>query len=171
MRITLVLAVSLFVLVSACGKPSSPAESTSGAVSPEAPSTTAPLPTLTDAQKKALLAELPADYEGADLDNGQAKFAICKTCHTPNQGGGNMTGPNLWGVFGRKSGTSPGFAYSDGMKSLGVVWDADKINQWISNPRAMVPSTKMTYIGLENPKDRIDVVAYLKTVTSAPPAS
>jgi cytochrome c len=171
MRDTAVLAVALFALVSACGKPSSPAEPPPGAVSPEASSTPPAPSALTDAQKKALLAGLPAAYQIADLDNGQAKFAICKTCHTPNQGGGNMTGPNLWGVFGRKSGTSPGFAYSDGMKSLGVVWDADKINQWISNPRAMVPGTKMTYIGLENPKDRIDVVAYLKTVTSPPPAS
>jgi len=169
MRITGFLAVSALALLSACGKPSSPAEPQTGAVSTEASSTTAS-PALSDAQKKTLLAELPVPYQSADLDNGQAKFAICKTCHTPNQGGGNMTGPNLWEVFGRKSGTSPGFAYSDGMKSLGAVWDAEKINQWIANPRAMVPGTKMTYIGMENPKDRVDVIAYLKTVTSAPPA-
>jgi cytochrome c len=86
------------------------------------------------------------------------------------ENGPSGIGPNLWGVFGRKSGTSPGFAYSDGMKALGVTWDADRIDHWIANPKAVVPGTKMTYIGMENVKDRTDVVAYLKTVTSPPPA-
>ena len=159
-------AVLALLALSACGKP---ATQTPAAAAPEAASEAAGPPPLTEAQKKALLAQLPAAYQNADLDNGQAKFAICKTCHSVVQGGGAMTGPNLFGVFGRKAGTSPGFAYSDGMKALGITWDADKISQWITNPRAMVSGTKMTYIGLENPKDRTDVVAYLKTVTSAPP--
>jgi cytochrome c len=162
MRPTIPAILALLALT-ACSKPS-----TQTASAPEAASEAAPPPTLTNAQKKALLAQLPAAYQSADLDNGQAKFAICKTCHTVVQGGGVMTGPNLYGVFGRKAGTSPGYAYSDGMKALGVTWDADKISQWIANPRAMVSATKMTYIGMENPKDRTDVVAYLKTVTSPP---
>jgi cytochrome c len=122
----------------------------------------------TDAQKKALLATLPAAYQGADLDNGQAKFATCKSCHTVAQGGDTMVGPNLWGVFGRTAGGLKGYHYSDGMKALGGVWTAERINTWITSPRAMVPGTKMTYVGMENPKDRIDVIAYLKTVTTAP---
>jgi cytochrome c len=168
MRAIVILLISAMPLMAACSKPSGPAQQPSTEVSPEAPTPSAPV--LTAAQKKTLLAELPAAYQSADLDNGEAKFAICKTCHTAAQGGGNMTGPNLYGVFGRKAGTAPGFAYSDGLKALGVTWDADKINQWIANPRAMVPGTKMTYIGVQNPKDRTDVVAYLKTVTSPPPA-
>jgi cytochrome c len=117
------------------------------------------------------LAELPPDFRLADLANGKAKFAICAACHSPVKGGGNLIGPNLWGVFGRKAGTEPGFSYSDGMRSLGIVWDADKIRQWIANPRAVIPGTKMIYFGMQNPKDRTDVVAYLKTVTSPPPAT
>ncbi len=153
-------------VLAACSKPSPPAQSTA------APETAppAPSPTLTDAQKKALLAELPAAYQTADLGNGQAKFAICKTCHNTAQGAGEMTGPNLNGIFGRKAGAEPGFAYSDGMKSLGVTWDAASIDKWITNPKSMVANTKMTYIGMQDPKDRIDLIAYLKTVTS-PPAS
>ena len=154
-------------LLAACSKPSAPAESTSA---PETAPAAAP-PTLTDAQKKTLLAELPAAYQKADLDNGQAKFAICKTCHNTAQGAGDMTGPNLYGIFGRKAGSEPGFAYSDGMKSLGVTWDANSIDKWTANPRAMIPGTKMTYIGMNDPKDRTDLIAYLKTVTSPPPAS
>jgi cytochrome c len=162
------IAVTALLVLAACGKPSAPAGQTSSAVSAEAPS--AAPPALTDAQKKALLADLPAAYQGADLDNGQAKFAICKTCHNVTQGGGSMTGPDLYGVFGRKAGTSPGFAYSDGLKALGITWDAETLDKWIANPHAMVPGTKMTYIGMANAKDRTDLVAYLKTVTSPPPA-
>lgn len=127
-----------------------------------------PAPAPTDAQKKALLATLPAAYQGADLDNGQARFAACKSCHTVAQGGDTMVGPNLWGVFGRTAGGLKGYHYSDGMKALGGVWTAERINSWITSPKAMVPGTKMTYVGMENPKDRIDVIAYLKTVTTAP---
>jgi cytochrome c len=156
------LALSGAAALAACSKPA--ASSDTGGASVAA----APAPAPTDAQKKAMLATLPAAYQTADLDNGQAKFATCKSCHTIAQGGETMVGPNLWGVFGRKAGSLPGFTYSDGMKALGVTWDADKINTWITHPSAMVPGTKMTYIGMENPKDRIDVIAYLKTVTTAP---
>jgi cytochrome c len=158
------IAITALVILAGCSKPSAPAGQAPNAVSAEPP------PALTDAQKKALLADLPAAYQGADLDNGQAKFAICKTCHTVTQGGGSMTGPDLYGVFGRKAGTSPGYAYSDGLKALGVTWDAETIDKWIANPHAMVPGTKMTYIGMSNAKDRTDLIAYLKTVTSPPPA-
>ena len=120
-----------------------------------------------DPARKALLATLPARYQGADLYNGQAKFALCRSCHTATRGAPATIGPNLWGVFGRRAGRSRGFAYSSGLKALNVTWDADTIDAWIANPRAMVPGTKMTYVGLENPEDRIDVIAYLKTVTTA----
>jgi cytochrome c len=149
-------------MLASCSKPSASADAGGGAPlpAPAAPSG------LTDAQKKALLASLPTPYQAADLDNGQSKFAICKGCHTFAKGGETMVGPNLWGVFGRKAGGVPGFAYSAGLKALGGVWDADRLNTWITRPSAMVPGTKMTYAGMENPKDRVDVIAYLKTVTS-----
>ena len=164
MRATPILVMSATALLAACSQPASPPN----AVSAEAPS---PPPPLTDAQKTKLLSELPAAYQKADLANGQAKFAICKTCHNTAQGAGDMTGPDLWGVFGRKAGSEPGFAYSDGMKALVITLDAQAIDKWISNPKSMIPQTKMTYIGMEDPRDRADVIAYLKTVTSPPPAS
>jgi cytochrome c len=167
MRAIAFVSLAALSLLAACSKPSAPAES---AATPEAASPPPP-PALTAAQKKTLLADLPAAYQSADLDNGQAKFAICKTCHNTAQGAGAMTGPDLYGIFGRKAGSEPGFAYSDGMKSLGVTWDAASLDKWISDPRAMLPGTKMTYLGMKDAKDRTDVIAYLKTVTSPPPAS
>jgi cytochrome c len=169
MRATTILMVSAAALLAACSQPSTPSGNAASvsAAAPEPP----PPPPLTDAQKKTLLAQLPAAYQNADLANGEAKFAICKTCHNTAQGAGDMTGPDLWGIFGRKAGSEPGFAYSDGMKALGITWDAEAIDKWISGPNKMIPQTKMTYIGMENAKDRVDLIAYLKTVTSPPPAS
>ncbi|MGA0601012.1 c-type cytochrome [Caulobacter sp. KR2-114] len=155
-------------LLAACGK-SGGASSTASADQPSAPAEPASAPAaLTDAQKKALLAELPAAYQTADLDSGQAKFALCKSCHTAVKDGGDMTGPNLHGVFGRKAGSKEGFAYSDALKASGITWDADKLNQWLTNPKGLVPGTKMTFVGLQDPKDRTDLIAYLKTITSDP---
>jgi cytochrome c len=162
MRFGLSLWLCAASLLVACSKPASTTQS------PAAPEATTPAPAPTDAAQKAILATLPAAYRNADLDNGQAKFALCKACHTFGQGEEAAVGPNLWGVFGRKAGSVPGFAYSDSMKKLGVTWDADKINTWIAKPSAMVPGTRMTYAGMESAKDRADVVAYLKVVTTAP---
>ena len=152
----------------ACGKPAAQSDQAASSTNAPAPTEAATPAAPTDAQKKAMLATLPAAYQAADLDNGQAKFALCQSCHTVVQGGPAMTGPNLWGIFGRKAGSSPDFSYSDGMKAYGIVWDADHLEKWITNPRAVIAGTKMTYLGMENAKDRIDTIAYLKTVTSAP---
>src|SRR5690348_13030387 len=101
-----------------CSKSSQAPSNEATSAAPAAPSA------LTDAQKKALLADLPAAYQSADLSNGEAKFALCRSCHTTDQGGSDMIGPNLWGVFGRKAGTKAGFSYSDGLAKAGWTWDA-----------------------------------------------
>ena len=126
----------------------------------------APPPPLTDATKIALLATLPVAYQHADLDNGEAKSAVCRSCHVLEKNGESGVGPVLHGVFGRKAGSLPGFTYSPGLKATGIVWDAPAIDRWITNPRAIVPGTKMTYIGMPDAKDRVDLVAYLKIKTS-----
>ena len=159
------LAASALALA-ACGQPSSNTANTAASSAPVG----AP-PELTDAQKKALVAELPAAYQAADLSNGEARFAICRSCHTLNQGGDDMTGPNLWGIFGRKAGAKPGFTYSDDLKNAGWTWDADRLDKWITNPHAVLAGTKMTFVGMPNATDRRDVIAFLKVQTSPAPKS
>lgn len=141
--------LSFTVLVTGCSRP---------ATLPAAPM---------DPRTKAILATLPAAYQGADLENGQSKLALCKACHTLAQGEHAAAGPNLWGVFGRKAGSAPGFDYSNGMKTLNVTWDAEHLNTWTTRPNAMVPGTKMSYIGMEDAKDRLDLIAALKVATTS----
>jgi len=134
------------------------------------PPTSAPAaPEMTPAQKQAALASLPAPYNTGDLAKGKAKFALCQSCHTIAPGGPNMTGPNLYGVFGRKAGAAPGYSYSDAMKAAGFTWDAAHLDAWLDDPRGYLKGTKMTFAGLKDPKDRIDLIAFLKVETGYKP--
>ena len=148
-------------LLASCSEGSAPAPAAKG------PSRPAP----TEAEKAAILASLPAPYNAADLENGRRAFARCRSCHTINEGGSNMTGPNLWGVFGRTAGTHPGYNYSASVKAAGFVWDADKLDHWLQNPRGFLPGNKMTFPGLPDATDRRDVIAFLKVETGYAPHS
>jgi len=159
------VATAVAVSLSACGKPSTgtpAATSTEQAAGP----TAAPL---TAEQKKAILATLPAPYNTADIDNGEAKFALCSSCHTLSEGGPVMTGPNLYHIIGEKAGVRPGFKFSEPMVAAGFTWDPAHLDTWITDPKAMIPGTKMTFAGLKDPKDRTDVIAYLMIQTGYKP--
>jgi len=134
------------------------------------PTAAAPAPALSEADKQTILASLPAPYNAADLANGRAKFAQCRSCHTLTEGGASMTGPNLHGVFGRKAATHGEYKYSDPLKASGITWDAATLDPWLESPRTMVPGTKMVFAGVKNPKDRVDLIAYLATETGKLPS-
>lgn len=126
---------------------------------------------LTNAEKAMLLASLPAPYNQADLENGRRAFARCRSCHTLTEGGPNMTGPNLWGVFGRQAGSHPRYNYSNALSSAGFAWDAERLDHWLENPRSFLPGNKMSFAGLPDETDRRDLVAFLKVETGYTPAS
>ena len=85
-------------------------------------------------------------------------------------GGPALTGPNLYGVFGRQAGAVADYAYSPAVKAAGFVWDGEHLDKWLADPRGFLPGTKMSFAGLKDPKDRIDLIAYLKVETGFKPA-
>lgn len=97
---------------------------------------------------------------------GEALFkSRCTMCHTYTEGGVLKQGPNLYGLFGRTAGTTPGYSYTDAMKSSGVVWTEESLSEYIMNPRKYIPKTKMNFPGFKNPQDRADVLSFLQSVT------
>jgi len=116
----------------------------------------------------AAVADVPPDWgtvlPTADVEAGKAVFAKCQSCHNADNGGANGAGPNLWGVEGRKPGSHPGFAYSAGMTDFGSkqpIWDYEHIYEFVKNPQKYIAGTKMTFVGLKQQQDRINVIAYL----------
>jgi cytochrome c len=108
----------------------------------------------------------------ADVQAGQAKAAVCQSCHVFDAAGTNNIGPGLYGVLGRKPGTHPGFAYSPAMVAFGNkigTWDYQHIFDFIAGPQKYVDGTKMTFIGMKDRQDRINVIAYLHTLGSSLP--
>ena len=129
-----------------------------------------------DAAGAAAAPEVPPDWgtvlQKADLKAGEAVFEKCKSCHNAQNGGANGTGPNLWGVVGRAPGSHAGFAYSDGMKAFGAkqpIWDYEHIYEFVKGPQKYINGTKMSFVGLKQQQDRIDVIAYLHAQGSTLP--
>jgi cytochrome c len=108
------------------------------------------------------LAGLPAVAQAQDVANGQKAFAQCRACHQVGEKARNGVGPVLNGVIGRKAGTYAGYNYSDANKNSGIVWDDATFLEYIKNPRAKIPGTKMVYVGLKDEKRAKDLLAYLK---------
>ncbi|MGZ3315193.1 MAG: c-type cytochrome, partial [Caulobacteraceae bacterium] len=121
-------------------------------------------------------ADVPPDWgtvlPAANVQAGADVANKCKSCHNLDNGGPNLTGPNLYGVEGRKPGSHPGFAYSASMTDFGgknPAWSYDQLYQFLKSPGAYISGTKMTFVGLKKPEDRVNLIAYLRTLNASPP--
>jgi cytochrome c len=106
-----------------------------------------------------------------NADRGERVFNACAPCHSlePNR---NMTGPSLAEVWNRKAGGLPSFQrYSDALKSSGVVWGDKTLDQWITDPKHLIPGSQMTFPGLKDTQQRADLLAFLKVATQPGRAS
>jgi cytochrome c len=111
-----------------------------------------------------ILATIPGYAQ--DAASGEKIFVQCKACHQIGENAKNAIGPVLNGLFGRKAGTIEGYSYSAANKNSGITWDEATFREYIRDPKAKVPGTKMTFPGLKDPKQIDDIVAYLKQFDS-----
>jgi cytochrome c2 len=109
-----------------------------------------------------LIASSAPAFAGGDAAKGAIAFNKCRACHSLEPGR-NGVGPSLAGSIGRQSASVPGYAYSSGMKNVNITWTEENLDVWLSSPRAMVPNTKMTFLGMSSPEERADLIAFLKS--------
>ena len=100
----------------------------------------------------------------ADVGAGEALFKRCAACHTPEKGGANKIGPNLWGVVDRAKAADRTYAYSAVLKSKGGTWSYRELAGFLHDPRRFAPGTKMAYRGIANSNRMADLLAYLGTL-------
>lgn len=131
----------------------------------------APEPTTPGASDQQAQADpLPIRLASADATKGAGAAKKCGACHIFEKGGPNKIGPNLYGVVARAKGSHEGFAYSSAMKGKGGEWSYDDLDGFLANPKGYVPGTIMAFAGIPNPKERADVLAYLRSLSDSPVA-
>ncbi|MCL9999622.1 MAG: cytochrome c family protein [Erythrobacter sp.] len=152
-------ALAALATLSACGgkkeeEAAAPAAATEEAAAPA--ETAAATPAAADAGAKLEYASFTGDAAA-----GEKVFAACRTCHVFDDGV-NRVGPSLHKIVGRKSGSVAGFAYSDANKNSGITWTPQILFEYLKDPKAYIPGTKMNFPGVKDDQKRADLVAYLE---------
>jgi cytochrome c len=105
----------------------------------------------------------------ASVEEGESAAKKCASCHSFEQGGANKVGPALWGVVNRPIGSHEGFSYSEALAGKsGETWDYEHLNQFLLNPKAYAPGTKMAFAGISKDEERAAVIAYLRSLAEQP---
>jgi cytochrome c len=106
--------------------------------------------------------DIPALMASANAEEGAKVVKKCLACHSFEQGGANKVGPNLWKVHGGPKAHRSDFPYSKALASAGGIWDDESMFNFLHKPGKFLPGTKMTFVGLSNPQDIANVIAYFK---------
>lgn len=100
---------------------------------------------------------------GTDAATGERVFKQCASCHQVGLNARGGFGPQLNGLFGRRAGATPDFAYSDAMQASGIVWDERTLSAFLHDPDKLVPGTKMRFWGIRDENEIKALQAYLRT--------
>jgi cytochrome c len=119
-------------------------------------------------QPAAAGAQLDSLLASASAERGAQIAKPCEICHNVEEGQGPKIGPHLYGVVDRSVASVAGFNYSAALKAKGGKWTFAALNKWLTDPRADVPGTSMTFAGVSSEKQRADVIAYLNTLSKNP---
>lgn len=110
----------------------------------------------------AALVLVPVVAQAQDVAAGEKSFNKCRACHQVGETAKNTVGPIMNGLFGRKSGTIEGYNYSEANKKAAITWDEAVFAEYIKDPKAKVPGTKMVFAGIKNEQEIKDLTAFLK---------
>ena len=116
-------------------------------------------------EKGPSIAEL---LQTASVEKGESVFKKCAACHTPENGGANKIGPNLWNVVGRNVASKADYDYSSAMHEHGGTWSYEALNQYLTSPKDYVPKNKMAFAGVKKDTDRASVILYLRSLSDTP---
>jgi cytochrome c len=160
-RIPLVCVIALGAIAGCGRKPAAPADEVDASSPPAQPTAAKPAAPATG--------DLAARIANADLAKGKILFLQCRACHSlvPEAEPGKI-GPTLYGVLGRAAGAVPGFVYSEALAKSGITWSAEEIDKWLARPSDYLPGNKMIFIGIDNPQDRANIIAFIQEESAKP---
>lgn len=109
--------------------------------------------------------DLAAMIENADTARGKRLYIQCQACHSLEADEPHRVGPNLHGFFDRKVATADGFNYSPALQEADFEWAPDKLDEWLAKPSQFLPGNRMAFVGVNDPQDRANLIAYLQDAT------
>jgi cytochrome c len=120
--------------------------------------------------RAAVAEEITELLASSDLAHGKQLALRCGGCHSMDQSGKVKKGPPLWDVVGRPKASFPKFAYSPAIKAAGGEWTYEALNNFLAYPAWTIPGTSMFLQGMHNPRDRADLISFLRTLSNNPAA-
>lgn len=164
-HMTTLLTSAALLALAACGDSDGTMPADAGSPAP-ATHGDVPASTASPEEVQIILSGLGEPYASANLDNGRRLFRRCASCHTLGDGERHLVGPNLHGMFGRQVGGAQGFRFSRALEEAEFVWTKAELDDWLANPRTYLPGNRMSFVGLRNESDRVDLIAFLAVETA-----